>query len=295
MKNQSLRSIIIHLRFPFSFFLLPIFLFAWYVYNPEWATIIPLFIILHLIIYPSSNGYNSLMDRDTESIGGIEKPTPVPSSMSWISLMLDCLGMLASFWFYQWTVGLLLFIYVLASRAYSYRGIRLKKYAILGYLTVVIFQGALVFVLSSMAFSEALIFDQKLFFGAFISALMIGASYPLTQIYQHQQDADDGVKTISIKLGIKGTFVFSMILFLLFNMASLYFFAILINQWQLFFLMVILTSPSAYFLINWARNVWKNENVADYKHAMKMSKIGSVCMNLFYIILLIQDYLTISL
>jgi 1,4-dihydroxy-2-naphthoate octaprenyltransferase len=37
--------------------------------------------------------------------------------------------------------------YILASRAYSYRGIRLKKYPFAGWLTVITCQGALVFFL----------------------------------------------------------------------------------------------------------------------------------------------------
>ncbi|MEI9909122.1 MAG: hypothetical protein WDO71_05315 [Bacteroidota bacterium] len=36
-------------------------------------------------------------------------------------------------------------MYIGASKAYSYRGIRLKKFPVIGYLTVIIFQGALTF------------------------------------------------------------------------------------------------------------------------------------------------------
>jgi 1,4-dihydroxy-2-naphthoate octaprenyltransferase len=38
---------------------------------------------------------------------------------------------------------------------------------------------------------------------------------PLTQIYQHKQDLDDGVNTISYKLGYIGTFIFCAIVYIL--------------------------------------------------------------------------------
>jgi 1,4-dihydroxy-2-naphthoate octaprenyltransferase len=102
------------------------------------------FIILHLLVYPSSNGYNSYMDRDVNSIGGIKDPQQPTKQLYHFTLVMDGLALLLSLavstYFFA---GILLFI--LASRAYSYRGIRLKKYPFIGYLTVIIFQGALVF------------------------------------------------------------------------------------------------------------------------------------------------------
>ena len=62
------------LRIPFSILLMPIFLLA--VSQAEviniYKTILS-FIIIHLLVYPASNGYNSYIDRDEGSIGGIEK------------------------------------------------------------------------------------------------------------------------------------------------------------------------------------------------------------------------------
>ena len=102
-----------------------------------------------------------------------------------------------------------LLAYILASRAYSYRGIRLKKYPVAGYLTVVIFQGAVTFFL--VYHGSHLHHPLNVPVAAMIaSSLLIGGFYPLTQLYQ-QQDADlkDGVKTISYLLGYKGSFIFT--------------------------------------------------------------------------------------
>ena len=133
------------LRIPFSFFLSPIYLFALaQVPRINWIHAILVFIILHFLVYPASNGYNSYMDRDTESIGGIEKPPPPSPQLFRVTVVLDICGVLLSL-----VIGpvftLVMLFYIGASKAYSYRGIRLKKYPYLGYFIVILFQGAVTF------------------------------------------------------------------------------------------------------------------------------------------------------
>src|SRR5690606_10103933 len=93
---------------------------------------------------------------------------------------------------------------ILAPRAYSYRGIRLKKYPVTGFLTVVIFQGAITYYMVFMG-SGGMAWPLP-WPGMVISSLLFGGFYPLTQVYQHQQDLRDGVRTISYMLGVNGTF-----------------------------------------------------------------------------------------
>lgn len=286
--NENLKQIIIHLRLPFSFFLLPVFLFAFADAYPTLNQALPLFVILHLLVYPASNGYNSYMDQDTESIGGIENPKPVSKEMFGVSLMLDIAALLLSGFFYSWTIASLLLLYILASRAYSYRGIRLKKYPIIGFLTVLIFQGAFIFMLTRFALTSSFLIDLRMIIGMMISATLIGASYPLTQVYQHKQDADDGVKTISMLLGVKGTFVFTAVLFAVFNGFAFYYFSELLQQPWLFVVLTLVLAPSAVYLLLWALRVWKNEGAANFKSSMRMSVIGSVSMNLFFLLFLLM-------
>ena len=61
--------------FHFSFFLMPVYWFALsQVKYINWAEAGLIFVILHLLVYPASNGYNSYMDRDTSPVGGIKNP-----------------------------------------------------------------------------------------------------------------------------------------------------------------------------------------------------------------------------
>src|SRR6478609_4904064 len=84
------RSTIQLLRFHFSFFLLPVFLFA-LSQSPtiNWRNAILVFVILHLLVYPSSNGYNSYMDRDETPIGGLASPLQPTKQLFYVSIVMD--------------------------------------------------------------------------------------------------------------------------------------------------------------------------------------------------------------
>src|SRR5436853_1817893 len=133
------RNTIKLLRIPFSIFLSPLYFFALsQVPDIKWGKAVLIFIILHFLIYPASNGYNSYMDCDTESIGGLEKPPPPSRELYLTSIVLDLTGLLLSLMVGPLFAAVML-LYVGASKAYSYRGIRLKKYPYLGYFIVILF------------------------------------------------------------------------------------------------------------------------------------------------------------
>src|SRR5437762_13914091 len=132
------RSTIQLLRFHFSFFLMPVYWFALsQVVSPAPGRALLIFFILHILIYPSSNVFNSYMDRDVGSIGGLKSPLPPTRQLFYASLIMDGLALITGFFISVYFV-LGTGLYILASRAYSARSIRLKKYPVTGFLTVVI-------------------------------------------------------------------------------------------------------------------------------------------------------------
>ena len=273
------------LRIPFSFFLSPIYFFALsLVPHIQWSKAALIFFILHFLIYPSSNGYNSYMDRDTESIGGLEKPPPPSRQLFITTIILDIAGILLGFLISP-LFGLLMPLYIGASKAYSYRGIRLKKFPVIGYLTVIIFQGALTFWLVYYG-SNA---ENTLFVpwqGMVICALLIGGFYPLTQIYQHRQDLDDGVATISYKLGYTGTFIFCAVVYLCAWVFMAQFFIHLHEQSKLLLVSIFFVPVIVYF-IQWFLLVKKDQQAANFKNTMKMNWLAATCTNIAFFILLI--------
>ena len=282
------RSTLQLLRFHFSLFLLPVYLFA-LSQAPRidtWNAVL-VFIILHLLVYPSSNGYNSYMDRDETPIGGLETPLQPTRQLFLVSVIMDAAAVLLSFLIsVSFALGIML--YILASRAYSYRGIRLKKYPFIGFLTVFIFQGALVFLLTYGAVSHVAMLETPML-PLFLSSLLIGALYPLTQVYQHEEDKKDGVTTISYVLGKKGTFLFSMALFLIATAAMYQLFSGQ-NKLNLFWTYLLFLFPVVLFFLYWMSRVWKNEAAADFRNSLRMNFLSTLCTTAFFITLIILNH-----
>lgn len=286
------KNTIKHLRLPFSFFLMPVFLFALSQSNTiNWMDTLLAFFILHFLVFPSSNGYNSYQDKDEGSIGGLKYPPKVTVHLYYATLLMDIaavlLGLLISVYF---SVMILIFIGI--SRAYSYRDIRLKKYPLIGFLTVFFFQGAFVYLMSETAvsgFKMQDVFSQSSFICMAVSSLFIGSIYPLTQIYQHQADKNDGVISLSYKLGYTGTFLFSGILFSIAVVLLLYYF----NQKQqiiplIIFLIMML--PVIVRLSLWFAKVRKDTVHADFDNTMAINMLTSSIMNLYFLLLIINRY-----
>ncbi|CAN5897313.1 hypothetical protein BH11BAC4_BH11BAC4_18260 [soil metagenome] len=275
------------LRFHFSFFLMPVYwLSLSQVTTIDSASAILVFIILHLLLYPASNGYNSYMDRDTGSIGGIKNPKQPTKELFYTSVFLDMTALICSLFLSTWFfAGILAFI--AASRAYSYRGIRLKKYPVIGYLTVIIFQGGLVFFLVMHGCSK----DKTLqvpAVGMIAASLLIGGFYPLTQIYQHMQDKEDGVITLSYKLGYRGTFIFTAILYVLAMSALATLLAINLELGK-FFIIQIFFAPVLVYFSWWFYKVYHDVSEANYKNTMRMNMLASLFTNAAFIFLFLIE------
>ena len=282
------RSTIQLLRFPFSFFLLPVYLFALSrLLHPNWLHALLIFFILHVLVYPASNGYNSYMDRDEESIGGVKKPLQPTPELFAVTVAFDATAVILSFLIsIPFALGIVL--YILASRAYSYRGIRLKRYPLTGYLIVIIFQGAVTFWLVYHGCHPALTLHVPAA-GMLAGSLLIGGFYPLTQIYQFEADKRDGVRTISMVLGYRNTFLFTgIVYFFAFAVLACYFITDLEVK-QLMILQVIMLPVLVYFFV-WARKVWRNHSAADFAHTMKMNVLASCCSSAAFLTLIILRF-----
>ncbi|MDB4901331.1 MAG: 1,4-dihydroxy-2-naphthoate octaprenyltransferase [Mucilaginibacter sp.] len=277
------------LRIPFSYFLMPIFFFALsQVKEIDWVKAIICFFVLHLFIYPASNGYNSYMDQDESSIGGLENPPKPTKTLFYTSIFFDIIGLSLSL-----LIGLYFCIsvlaYILASRAYSYKGIRIKKYPIPGFLTVVFFQGAFTFWMVYNGVSKNVVeLDNNTMLVLAACLFLISGVYPLTQVYQHEADKAAGDITISYILGIKGTFIFCSVMFAVSNVL-LYFYFSSKQKTEYFILFQVFLFPVILFFIQWFLKVLKDNKQASFKNTMRMNFTASTCMNLFFITLLILN------
>jgi 1,4-dihydroxy-2-naphthoate octaprenyltransferase len=248
---------------------------------------------MHLLVFPSSNGYNSFQDRDETSIGGLKHPPKVTRNLYFATMSMDIIGVLCGL-FVSAYFSLLVLIFVLVSRAYSYRKVRLKKYAVIGFLTVFIFQGAFVYLMTASAistFSFAGFFTLNNIICMSVASLFIGSIYPLTQIYQHDADKKDGVISISYKLGYIGTFIFSSILFSIAIVFLFYYFNLKHQQIAMVLFLLIML-PVVIKLGIWFNKVRKDTVNANFENTMAMNLLTSACMNLYFLVLILNNYYT---
>jgi len=268
---------------------MPVYWFALsQVVGRDWGRALLIFFILHGLVYPASNGYNSYMDRDTGPIGGVANPLLPTRQLFVVTLVMDGLALLLGLFIgLYFSAGLL--CYILASRAYSWRGTRLKKYPWAGYLTVITCQGALVFLLvyqGSHPAGGAWVGLQGTGEAMVACSLLLGGFYPLTQIYQHKADQKDGVRTLSLVLGYRGSFVFTGIVYSIAVLLLADYFLSTLQVIEFCVLATCMLPVIVYFFI-WAVKVWKDPAQANYTHTMRMNLLASVCTNVGFIAVLV--------
>lgn len=280
------RSTALHLRVPFSFFLLPVFLFALSISQAAiWWNAVIVFFVLHFLLYPASNGYNSYFDKDEESIGGLEHPPPVSKQLYYVSLTLDMVAILIGS-FISIEFAIMLLIYGLVSKAYSHPAIRLKKYAIGGWVIAGFFQGFFTFMMAYIAINEVsltAVWEPPVWIAALLTSLMLWGFCPVTQTYQHKEDVKRGDYTLSYKLGVRGTFYFTAILLLLTGIGFIWYYQ-QFYTWRHAVIFTIFLLPVLFYFGYWYRRVYKDEKEADFRSAMRLNLISGICLNLFFIL-----------
>jgi len=281
------------LRVPFSVYLMPVYWFGLSALRGPFDSMraLGVFLVLHVLAYPASNGYNSYYDRDEGSIGGLKQPPKVSEELIHLVWLFDGLAILGAL-LLGLPFALMVALYLAISKAYSYEGIRLKKYPLVSTLVVVVFQGAFTFLMTQVGVGTALahLLEPTNLLLALVSTLFLCGSYPLTQVYQHTEDRQRGDQTLSLMLGIRGTFVFAAIGLLL-GAAVLAF-----TYWQRqelrnLVIFLISTVPVVALFTSWAWQIWRNPAAADFEHTMRMNQVSSLCLSAAFITMLVWQHL----
>jgi 4-hydroxybenzoate polyprenyltransferase len=272
------------MRIPFSLYLMPVYWFAMSnTEQPGWTRSILIFVILHILVYPASNGYNSCFDRDTGSIGGLKNPPEAGKELFKLVILFEMIAIVLSIILVSAGFALMIAIYLLVSKAYSYDKIRLKKYPIPGAVVVSIFQGAFTYLAVRLGMTGQV---YNIDFGyALVSTLFLAGSYPLTQVYQHREDKERGDITLSLILGIKGTFLFAAFFIALGTvlLLALYF---LEERYAAMFIFPLASLPVFFYFNYWKTKAFKDSSQVNYENTMKMNKTSSLSLSAAFIIIL---------
>lgn len=245
------------------------------------------FFIIHFLLYPATNGYNSYFDKDEKSIGGLKHPPPTRKGLYYLSLLLDLLAIVLSYFYLNLAFALMVLIYGLVSKAYSHPSIRLKKYAVTSLLITGLFQGLFTLVMcyigiNNFPVEQAL--SSAVLIPGVLTTLMLWANYPMTQVYQHEEDQRRGDITLSIRLGIKGTFAFTASVFGAAVICFLLYFRYSFSG-QIAWTFMIAIVPVLIYFFYWFIRVLRNRQKADYDHTMWLNVISGICLNGFFIYL----------
>ena len=277
------------LRIPFSVYLMPVFWFGLSALRGPWSgwRAVGVFAVLHLLAYPASNGYNSYYDRDEGSIGGLKAPPKVTPELLHLVWLFDALAVGGAALLSLPFAGLVV-VYLLISKAYSYEGIRLKKYPLLSTAVVVVFQGAFTFLMVQVGAGAHLgqLAEKTNLLLALVSTLFLCGSYPLTQVYQHAEDGRRGDRTLSLRLGIRGTFVFAAV-GLLAGAAALVLAYWLRQEVRSLLIFLAATGPVVVLFSRWTFLVWHDETAADFEHTMRMNQVSSLCLSAAFVAILV--------
>lgn len=279
------RSTLLHLRFPFSWFLLPVFMMALAVTpSINWYHAVVVFIVFHLFLYTASNGFNSYYDRDEGSIGGLRVPPPVTADLLWWSLVFDAAGIaLALLVSWQFTAGV--FSYVMASKIYSWKSIRIKKYGWLSWLFVGVGQGTLVFLLTIISVSEMPeksigLLTGKYLVPAISAGFFLLGIFPLTQIYQHDEDARRNDMTLSRILGIQKTF-YCAAMCMVAAIAGFFYYFYSNDGIAAGVALICAILPAVLYFVQWFIACRNDPGKADFTRTMRMNVLASSGVNLF--------------
>ena len=206
-------NLFIHLRLHFQLLLAPVYLWGWLAAGGTFSPQVLIgFVAFHFFLYSGATAFNSYYDRDVGPVGGLEHPPPVTPGLLPFSLAVQAVGWLLAA-LVNLPFAIAYGIFVAMSVAYSHPRIRLKAHTISSLVVVGLGQGALAFTAAWAATRGdiASILSADGIIGATAAVLLILALYPLTQLYQTEEDAARGDRTIAVVWGPARCFAFSLL------------------------------------------------------------------------------------
>lgn len=202
------RLLLEHLRLPFQVLLGPIFLLgAWSAGNPRLSWLPP-FLLVHVGLYGGATAYNSFYDRDHGPIGFLKHPRPVTRAVRNLSLLLQGAAVV---WLAVTAppAGVIALAMMAMGIAYSHPRWRWKGSTWGGLAAVALGQGIGAVYLGCFATSGHPSSTTHL--AALGAALVTLGLYPITQVYQIEEDRERGDVTVPVRLGWRRSFLFSSV------------------------------------------------------------------------------------
>lgn len=203
VRGDIVRTLLIHLRLHFQLLLAPIFLWG-YVLAGGGLTLsaLAIFVAFHVFGYAGGTALNSYYDRDEGPIGGLVEPPPVVPALLPFSLVWQALG-LAIVLVLNRPAALIYATMFWLSLAYSHPATRWKRRTWAALLTVAVGQGFLAFGAGWLTARPdwQTLATPLAGLAATAAALLVTGFYPISQIYQLDEDRRRGDQTLAVRFG----------------------------------------------------------------------------------------------
>lgn len=283
---KEIADFIIHLRWHYQVFILSggYLLGAFLSFDVEWSSFWIQFLNVHLLLFGGATAYNSYWDKDEGPVGGLQAPPPMRDWMWSASLLLQFVGLWMAFYagiLFAGIYGLSMLLFWLYSSPFArWKGRPMHSLVAIGVST-----GTNSVLLGYLAAgSKSLSFDSLM--ASLGVAMMVLSLYPVSQLYQMDEDQRRGDQTFAIRFGFGGVSLFFGISFA----AGVIFVASAIGQLYritggLFFAAGLIIGGWVYFQLRMLTSQPK-----DYGIVMRIKYGTSLAFVIFLTILLVLKY-----
>ena len=210
MLIRQIVHFIAHLRWPYQILLLSgtYGISIFFVQEPDFSLFTEYFLLWHLGLYGGATAFNSYWDKDEGPIGGLKNPPPMRPWMRWASFFLMMVP--APFLMYDIVSDTLplasMVVYLLSFFlfwAYSSPIIRWKGHPYLSVLVIFLSTGTNGFFMGYFSSSGMSISLLSLIAACGVASILVSL-YPISQLFQLEEDQRRGDHTLALQIGVKG-------------------------------------------------------------------------------------------
>ena len=205
---------ILHLRLHYQFFILSggYLLSALFADEMNWNQYVLQFLNVHFLLFGGATAYNSYWDKDEGPIDGLKNPPKMTKWMWVVSLLMQFIGQLWALTL-GWEFALIYLVSLILFWLYSTPHARWKGRPLLSLFVIAVSTGTNSFLMGRLASGaeQLSIHDGLIAFGV---ALVLVSLYPVSQIFQIEEDAKRGDKTFTMKFRLQGVKLFYVSLFM---------------------------------------------------------------------------------
>lgn len=167
----------------------------------DWKRFFILFFVIHALLFGGATAYNSYWDKDEGPVGGLKNPPKMEKWMQTASLLLMGSGL----WFSLKVSNFFTVLYMISFFlfwAYSSPVLRWKGRPFLSLFTIGISTGSNSFLMGVLALGNEI--EMEHWITSVGVACMLTAMYPVSQLFQMEEDSKRGDITFTIRYGKKG-------------------------------------------------------------------------------------------